>query len=105
MSAVMLTEGDRLCVADFPQLTKGEVQQPLGESAAEPYKMSGANPLASLSLHATIDQATKNALIRALRETGGNCSRSAELLGISRYTVYRLIARHGLARRGISLPP
>jgi DNA-binding NtrC family response regulator len=36
-------------------------------------------------------------LLLALRETGGNCHRAAQLLGVSRYTVYRMIARYGLA--------
>jgi transcriptional regulator with GAF, ATPase, and Fis domain len=44
-----------------------------------------------------INKASKGALIRALREAQGNCHRAAQLLGVSRYTVYRMIARYGLA--------
>jgi two-component system NtrC family response regulator len=50
-----------------------------------------------------VSLASKNALLHALQQTGGNCSRTARLLGVSRPTVYRLIARHGLARRAAPL--
>ena len=41
-------------------------------------------------------EASKLALIRALQATQGNCHRAAELLGVSRYTVYRMLNRFGL---------
>ena len=44
-----------------------------------------------------IREATKVALMRALQATKGNCHRAAELLGVSRYTVYRMLNRFGLA--------
>jgi DNA-binding NtrC family response regulator len=37
------------------------------------------------------------ALIRALEAAEGNCHRAAELLGVSRYTVYRMLNRFGLS--------
>ena len=49
------------------------------------------------SLEGVIREATKLALIRALQATEGNCHRAAELLGVSRYTVYRMLNRYGLA--------
>ena len=49
------------------------------------------------SLDAVIREASKLALIRALQATEGNCHRAAELLGVSRYTVYRMLNRFGLA--------
>lgn len=42
------------------------------------------------------DAAERGALIRALAVTGGNISRSAELLGISRPTLYDLMEKHGV---------
>ena len=36
-------------------------------------------------------------LIRAIQETGGNITRTAEILGRSRSAVYRLIEKHGVA--------
>ena len=42
--------------------------------------------------------AGKSALVRALRKANGNCHLAAKLLGISRYTVYRMMARFGLGQ-------
>jgi two-component system NtrC family response regulator len=42
------------------------------------------------------DEAERNAVIRALSRVNGNLSRAAELLGISRPTLYDLINRFGL---------
>jgi transposase len=41
-------------------------------------------------------EAARDALVRALNKTDGNCIRAARLLGVSRYTVYRMISRFGL---------
>ncbi|HZP45938.1 MAG TPA: sigma-54 dependent transcriptional regulator [Candidatus Binataceae bacterium] len=46
----------------------------------------------------TLDDAIKSALLRALHKTNGNCHHSAQLLGISRYTVYRMMTRYGLGQ-------
>jgi transcriptional regulator with GAF, ATPase, and Fis domain len=46
----------------------------------------------------SLDDAIKAALLRALRKANGNCHHSAKLLGISRYTVYRMMARYGLGQ-------
>ncbi len=101
--AVMLSAGDRLCVADFPHLSRGETQtSDLGSGIESGNVLSAGSASQSFSLREATHQATKNALIRALRETGGNGPRTAQLLGVSRYTVYRLIARYGLARRSPS---
>jgi DNA-binding NtrC family response regulator len=40
----------------------------------------------------------RRALLRALQETGGNVSQTAEILGKSRSAVYRLIEKHGIPR-------
>ncbi|HVA80121.1 MAG TPA: helix-turn-helix domain-containing protein, partial [Candidatus Binataceae bacterium] len=48
------------------------------------------------ALDAVVREASKLALVRALEAAGGNCHRAAELLGVSRYTVYRMLNRYGL---------
>jgi transcriptional regulator with GAF, ATPase, and Fis domain len=98
-SAVMLTDGDRVTVADLPeQLSHRQVNDDAGEP--ESVFGRGEAPVAQparFALDEVINKASKTALLRALREAGGNCHRAAQLLGVSRYTVYRMIARYGLA--------
>ena len=103
-SAVMLTDNETIALEELPEfLWKEEAvvdSPPVGAVAPPPIDdcMSAAEP-GHLSLDEAINRASKNALVRALREAGGNCHRAAVLLGVSRYTVYRMIARYGLARR------
>jgi DNA-binding NtrC family response regulator len=48
----------------------------------------------------TLDEVIKQTLVRSLRETGGNRRRTASLLGISRSTLYRMLARYGIGHVG-----
>ncbi|MEW7995572.1 MAG: helix-turn-helix domain-containing protein, partial [Candidatus Thiodiazotropha endolucinida] len=42
------------------------------------------------------EQAEAKAIIRAMSFVGGNVSKAADLLGISRPTLYDLVNKHGL---------
>jgi transcriptional regulator with GAF, ATPase, and Fis domain len=106
-SAVLMTETDRIDLDDLPfrhdDATPEKVGMPtdsmLSGSVSEQVQ-AGANEGAKdwpYSLDAVIREASKLALIRALQATEGNCHRAAELLGVSRYTVYRMLNRFGLA--------
>ena len=50
----------------------------------------------SLNLKVTRERAEHDVISRALSRAGGNVSRAAELLGVSRPTLYDLIDKHGL---------
>jgi len=52
--------------------------------------------VAQLNLRQVRDEAEKNAVLRALGRVNGNLSRAADLLGVSRPTLYELIHRFGL---------
>ncbi len=107
-SAVLMTESDRIDIDDLPfnhdDATPEAVGVPAEAMVAGGAARSGRGgalpPVAKewpYSLDAVIREASKLALIRALQATEGNCHRAAELLGVSRYTVYRMLNRFGLA--------
>ena len=107
-SAVMLTDSDRLCVRDLPEhLWHHEAMNGdsmVAEPTFEEPEVATAQPV-RFSLDEVINKASRTALLRALREAGGNCHRAAQLLGVSRYTVYRMIARYGLAPNRVRQNP
>ena len=104
-SAVILTDSDRISPDDLPEhvLTNDdeetfEVANDLGaDLPADEPTGNGDRDSQPYSLDSVIKQASKLALLRALRATDGNCHRAAELLGVSRYTVYRMLSRYGLS--------
>ncbi|MGC1676098.1 MAG: sigma-54 dependent transcriptional regulator [Candidatus Binataceae bacterium] len=109
-SAVILTETNRLVAEDLPDhVYEGapEASEPAATSiapGAEVFDLAPASAPAErpdkqswpYALDAVIREASKVALLRALEATNGNCHRAAELLGVSRYTVYRMLNRYGL---------
>ncbi len=82
--AVVMADGNEIGAADL-DLPHG------GEAGDEP-----------LNLRAARDAAEQRALVRALARADNNLSRAAELLGISRPTLYDLMARLGMKAAGHS---
>ncbi len=72
-------------MADGPQVT----QHDLGLNRAEV-------ETAPLNLRQVREEAERKAVVRALGRVGGNMLQAAELLGISRPTLYDLLNRHGI---------
>ena len=50
----------------------------------------------AVNLRQVRDEAEKNAVLRVLGKVNGNLSKAAELLGVSRPTLYDLMHRFGL---------
>jgi two-component system NtrC family response regulator len=82
-TAVVMAEGDRVTAADL-SLETGD------DGSSESF----------LNLKAVRAQAESKAIIRALSVSHGNVSRAAELLGISRPTLYDLMTRYEIADPG-----
>ncbi len=72
-------------MADGPQVT----QQDMGLNLSEA-------EIAPLNLRQVREEAERKALVRALGRVGGNMLQAAELLGVSRPTLYDLLNRHGI---------
>ncbi len=66
-------------------------------SAADLGLASGSSVGLPLNLKEVRNRAERDAVGRAMTAAGGNISRAAEMLGVSRPTLYDLLARHDLA--------
>jgi transcriptional regulator with GAF, ATPase, and Fis domain len=102
-SAMLLTDSDRIDVGNLPAyLVTGtsdssELRAGASTRGIAPERSSASSQdSAPLSLDQAVNEAAKDALVRALQRSEGNCIRAARLLGVSRYTVYRMISRFGL---------
>ena len=76
--AVIMSEGNRISAADIGLTANGD--------------MDGA----LFNLRQVRDEAEKHAVLRVLARVNGNLSKAAELLGVSRPTLYDLMHRFGL---------
>ncbi len=84
--AVIMCEGPKIALKDVcPQLTK-----PISRN---------------LPLKETKDQAEAERVKQALVTTAGNVTRAAEVLGITRRQLYRLMAKHSIDRRSLTGVP
>jgi two-component system, NtrC family, response regulator len=72
-------------MADGPQVTLADLGLKASEGQSEPF-----------NLRQVRDEAERKAVAKVLGRVGGNIVQAAELLGVSRPTLYDLINRHGL---------
>jgi len=77
ISAFVSGNGRRLCVSDF------EIH-----ATARPVKVAASGPL-------SLEGLEREAIVEALKKTGGNQLRAAEILGISRRTLNRKLKLYG----------
>ncbi len=78
--ACMLVEGDTIDVRDLPERFRAAVPKGAGED----------NELS------TLEEVQRRHALRVLERVGGNKVQAAEILGVSRATVYRLLAETGV---------
>jgi len=100
-SAVMLSDNELLDITTLPE----HVTHTLPNADALADLPAAASPLAAappLTLAPEpqspllLDDVIKKTLVRSLEETEGNRRRAADLLGVSRSTLYRMLARYRL---------
>ncbi|MGH8596861.1 MAG: sigma-54-dependent transcriptional regulator [Gammaproteobacteria bacterium] len=80
---VVLARGERLTVRDVPAAIRG---------GADLTKISVVRPGATM----TVEEAAKQLIVQALKETGGNRTRAAQKIGMSRRTLHRKLKQFGL---------
>ncbi len=104
-SAMMLTSNDRIDVRDLPAIllesTPIEVAQPTVAAAdsALVAAAGAAAPTVERPVRFSLDEVLKTTVLRTLEDTGGNRRRAAHLLGVSRSTLYRMLARYGVTKK------
>ncbi len=109
-SAMMLTGNDRIDLHDLPALlleSGPSADAPRTAMAADPgvNEASAADTLDQPSLAterhsgSSLDEVLRSTVLRTLDETGGNRRRTAHLLGVSRSTLYRMLAKYGVDRK------
>jgi len=69
----------------------------LGPGAERVVRRSPALNFGEMPPGFLLDDVIKKTLVRSLEETEGNRRRAADLLGVSRSTLYRMLTRYGLA--------
>ncbi|HUA32741.1 MAG TPA: sigma-54 dependent transcriptional regulator [Candidatus Binataceae bacterium] len=101
-SAVILTDSDVVLIQDLPEhivdgedaiLVPSEQHDEIEHVAPRAHSPKSASQETWPFL---LDEVIKRTLIRSLEETDGNRRRAADLLGVSRSTLYRMLARYGL---------
>jgi DNA-binding NtrC family response regulator len=114
-TAVLMTDLDRLTAADLPAQvlnTSSDPEAPMpapapfGDPAAAKLLAASSEPLSEQNWTLPdkspllLDDVIKKTLLRSLQQSGGNRRRAADLLGVSRSTLYRMLARYELDDTG-----
>ena len=79
--AVIMAEGSQISVEDIGLSTSPKIKE-------------------CINLRQVRDNAEYNAVVTALARVDGNMVKAAELLGVSRPTLYDVINRHGIVSKG-----
>jgi transcriptional regulator of acetoin/glycerol metabolism len=111
-TAVLMTDLDRLTISDLPeQILHGlsdpdaplPLPAPFGDPAVAKLLKPSSDPLSASQdwglpekSPLLLDDVIKKTLMRSLQQSGGNRRRAADLLGVSRSTLYRMLARYEL---------
>jgi DNA-binding NtrC family response regulator len=114
-TAVLMTDLDRLTLSDLPSQIVDvptdpdaplPAPAPFGDPAVGRLLNPASQPVDSQDWSLPdkspllLDDVIKKTLLRSLQQSGGNRRRAADLLGVSRSTLYRMLARYELDDAG-----
>lgn len=88
--AITLNRNGRITPEDLPARVGSSHQE------ATTHEQKGDDLAALFRGMPSLDEVERRYLLYVLEETGGNRSRAAEIIGISRRTIYRMAARFGI---------
>ena len=105
-TAVLMTDSDRLTLGDLPLqiFIRGHEAPPLFGDPAVDQEIAAPSAV-PVGLHEwsgsedsqlLLDDVIRRTLVKSLEQTQGNRRRAANLMGVSRSTLYRMLARYGL---------
>jgi DNA-binding NtrC family response regulator len=108
--AMLMTTEGRLGKEDFPPALDSpmkSVEPDLAALDAEPHAPAStvSPPPFKFSLASAVENATKEAIKRALTDSSGSCVEAARLLGISKNTLYHMLKRFGFRRERVRFFP
>jgi transcriptional regulator with GAF, ATPase, and Fis domain len=110
-TAVLMADTDRLSISDLPaQILNAQPSPEISVLLARPFCESEAEQVVAMDSARRrsfcsgtdddspllLDDAIKNTLVQSLQQTQGNRRRAADMLGVSRSTLYRMLARYRL---------
>jgi transcriptional regulator with GAF, ATPase, and Fis domain len=98
-NAVLLTLDDRIDLENLANISAEDGRERGGANSADNSSVETQSPApeeTSQFESSTLKSIVREALLDALRKTGGNRRRAAQTLGVSRSTFYRMLASHGV---------
>jgi len=113
-TVVLMTESDRLSLGDFPtHVSSGRpggqfapTPRPFGDPEVDQVVVPPASTRGALKdwsacedSQLLLDNVIKKALLKSLEQSQGNRRRAADLLGVSRSTLYRMLERYQMCER------
>ena len=99
-TALAICDGGVVRLSDLPSEVRGEamaVEAPSALASADSCSSKTADAAAASPCTGAFDIAEREVLLKAIRNSNGNMSLAAKLLGVSRNTLYRRCKRLGLA--------
>ncbi len=102
-SLIVLCAGDEIRLQDRPDPYRGAAGDPEPTAATEPLPAGGqpagrdAEPFLEIPQGATMEEIERQAILNALKRTGGNRTQAAEMLAIGLRTLQRKLKEYRLA--------